>query len=82
MSILLFVLNPKLTEGSGTSFSKHLIKWDFEWLVVSIASSIFHSAVSQFHTAPALKLIRSRGNDFMVKAVRHYTPRNLDKPEG
>lgn len=29
-NLLLPTLNSKLTEGSGTSFLKHLIKWDFE----------------------------------------------------
>ena len=82
MNLLLSALNPELTEGSGNLFSKHLIKWDFECLVVSIALSIFHSAVSQFHTAPVLKLITSRGSNFMVKVVRHSTLRKLDKVEG
>lgn len=81
-NLLFPVLNPKLSEGSKTSFSKHLIQWDFEWLVVSIALSLFHSTVCQFHSAPALKLLRSRSRNFAVKAVRHSTPRNPDKLEG
>nr|XP_027775998.1 transcription factor RFX3-like [Marmota flaviventris] len=50
-------------------------------LLLLVLNHKLTEAVSQFHTAAALKLMRPRDSNFTVKAVKHFSPRNLDKLE-